>query len=174
MIFDEVIRTKSRYCWFWGFIFRLCFWGATLRGPPHTRLRQIQLHVLSFRAQVSTRNHVVSDPFWCGRLDAVQRERDVNTSQKMGHIIYRRAASSISLAAPTLRSMLRILRLFIGLKRMLGKPGAACQGRCRGKSSLRGKFILVTLGASGVRRQVEQVWAIVGALRIHFLQKQLI
>lgn len=71
-------------------------------------------------------------------------ERDVNISQKMGHIIYRKAASSISLTAPTFHSMLRIERLFIVLDHMLRKPGAVCQGRCWGKNSLQGKVILVT------------------------------
>lgn len=90
------------------------------------------------------------------RLSPRSAERHVNISQKMGHIIYRKAASSISLTAPTLHSMLRIERLFIGLDHMLRKPGAVCQGRCGGKNSLLGKVILVTLNVGNVL-EVEEV-----------------
>lgn len=124
----------------------------------HIWLQRIQLHAYSLvcRSQQGTKS------CWIHSGAAVftpcrERERDVNIRQKMGHIIYRKAASSISLTAPTLHSMLRIDRLFIGLDRMLCKPGAVCQGRCWGKNSLQGKLVLVTLWASGMCWQVEEV-----------------
>lgn len=73
------------------------------------------------------------------RLSPRSAERHVNISQKMGHIIYRKAASSTSLTALTLHSMLRIEGLFIGLDHMPCKPGAVRQGRCGGKKQPPGK-----------------------------------
>lgn len=122
----------------------------------HIWLQRMQLHAYSLacRSQQGTKSCWIHS----GAAVFTQcRERDVNIRQKMGHIIYRKAASSISLTTLTFHSMLRIERLFIGLDRMLCKPGAVCQGRRWEKNILQGKLVLVTLWASGMCWQVEEV-----------------